>query len=64
MKKIKKLIKAIIMLGVGFIIPIHALVEPDDTRYKCTFKGVKSLNTGNIESWNYIMSGLTDYINN
>jgi hypothetical protein len=64
MKKIKKLTKAIIMLGVGFIIPIHALVEPDGTKYKCTFKGVRALDTGNIEDWSDIMSGLSEYINN
>ena len=51
MKIITRFLKGITFLIVGFVCPIPAFVEPDGTKFKCTFKGVKNLNTNSIENW-------------
>lgn len=59
--KILKGIKGIITIGVGFIIPIKALTEPDDTRYRCSLKGVTS-SDGYTESWQDIFADFKQYV--
>ena len=57
---IGRLFKGIIMILLGFIIPIKALVDPDDTWYRCTIRGVKS--SYGIEPWGVIWEGFGTYI--
>lgn len=61
MLKVIKGIKGIITIGLGFIMPIKALVEPDETTYRCSFKGVTSSN-GCLEPWKVIREGFVEYI--
>ena len=61
MKKIWKTIKGIITISVGFIVPIKALTEPDDTRFRCSLKGVTS-SDGYTESWHDIFADFKQYV--
>lgn len=53
--KITKFVKGITLMTIGFIIPINAIAEPDDTKYRCTRKGVKAIDSDYIESWSDII---------
>lgn len=57
----KKLFKAISLLLIGFIVPIHAIVEPGEETYRCSLRGVTS-NTGHFESWTETFDGLKKYV--
>jgi hypothetical protein len=59
--KMLKAIKGIVMIGLGFIMPIKALVEPDDTTYRCGLRGVTSSH-GHLEPWDEIWEGFGRYI--
>ena len=59
--KVTRFLKGTTLLMVGFICPISALVEPDETKYKCTFKGVKHLNTNTVESWQDIKADFFEW---
>ena len=61
--KTLKILKGLSILITGFVFPIHAIVEPDETKYKCTFKGVKHLNTNTVESWQNIKNDFVEWVN-
>lgn len=56
-----KAIKGIMWIGLGFIVPIKALVEPDQTTYRCGLRGITSSN-GCLEPWNEIWDAFGKYI--
>ena len=49
--KMTRFLKGLTLLAVGFIFPILSPVGSDETRYRCTTKGVKDLDTDTVESW-------------
>ena len=66
MKKICRFVKGIVYIGIGFIIPVKALAEADDSMYKCTLKGVKSICDDGftyVEDWKSIITGFWEWIN-
>ena len=62
MSKIRKIVKGITVILIGFIVPVHSLVNPDTTRYKCTLKGVRSINTGYLETWSGIRQDFLNWV--
>lgn len=49
--KLWKVIKGLSVLLMGWFIPVQALVEPDGSKYRCTLKGIKQLDSGAVENW-------------
>jgi hypothetical protein len=54
-------IKGISKIVAGFIVPVTAVVEPDETTYRCKLKGVVS-SEGNCVSWGETWDGLKQYM--
>jgi hypothetical protein len=56
-----KTLKAICTIALGFIMPVHAIVNPKpDVTYRCTLKGVVC-SRGIVEPWSHVYQGFKSW---